>query len=144
MEANVGFNLSKVREVTEKAVVQFPDGSKLNYTFFPNKYTPELEAQIDVAREGGKGGDTLKAWLLPLIHSWDAEYDVPEVDDEGNEIVAEVDGVEGPVYKQVPVPLDDIGMNMMPMEVLGEILTTMIEAMKPGEKKSTNSKGSFS
>lgn len=121
----MGFNISKVKAITKNDSIKYGEYT-LNFKWKPNEYTPNHEDQVDEARLLNKGGATLKAWLLPLIESWDV-----------------MDGIEG---EEVVVPINIEGLSRVPIAVLSEIMTKIIEGMAAqGEVKSTtNSEGSFS
>lgn len=137
----MSFVLGKA-SVLRPGELKFGD-NKLNFKYDPSAYTPDHEDKVEEAKEDNKAGSTLKAWLIPLIKEWDIVDLIPEVDNDGNEVV----GTDGqPVMVEVPVPIDEVGLGRVPLEVLGKIMSSIGRDMSEGagEEKSTSSGGSFS
>lgn len=120
--------------------VVFDDGGKLEFTYKPWAYTPDHEDVVAEAREGGKAGDFIKAWLLPILVTWDVVEEVVKRDKDGKAVMEK----GKPVFEDVPVPLTHEGLGKVPFEILNSIVNYISTEMMPGEASSTSSKGSFS
>lgn len=125
----MAFDLSKHSKEKRKGTVEFPDGSQLNFEFYPHYFTPRFEREaksIDVEKDGS--GTVLKGWLLPLLASWDV-------------VITKEDSDTG-VFLEVPVPITDEGMDEVPVKVLGMILDSITGSMSPGEETGSQSSSS--
>ena len=131
----MSFKLNEYKEIIRKGVIDFDDGQKLNFEFYPNKYTPELEEQVAIAGKQEGGGPILKKWLSSVVKSWDVVDEIEVTDKKTGKPTGE--------KKLVPIPCDAEGMNYIPLAVLGLILDTVVESVRPGEKTDSVSKSSF-
>lgn len=139
----MAFNLTQFQEETKDAFLELPNKERINFSYYPNRYTPEHEDKVAEARESGrKGGAVLKAWLIPLVSKWDIVTVEVKADGEGKPVLDSSTGE--PVREEVEVPITEEGLSIIPYEVLAQLLNTIIEDMSPGEPTGTASKGSFS
>jgi len=136
----VAFNINKYSEITRDAFVDYGENGKLNFVYYPNRYTPNFEKELASAKDE-TAGSYLKAMMLPILKSWDVVEETPVTDIDGKPVLNE-DGT--PKMTQVPVPLTEEGVGNIPLEVMGDIVKAMAAAMKPGESTPTVSSGSLS
>lgn len=68
--------LTEIVDETRELFIEFPSG-RLNIRHYPNRFTPELEEQMLEIRDetDSSVGNTFKAALIPVLHSWDLELD---------------------------------------------------------------------
>jgi hypothetical protein len=65
--------LSQLRDVTRPLSLDFDSGHKLNFSYYPNRYTPEHESMTAKAATDPTVGGFLKRMIMPLLASWDCE-----------------------------------------------------------------------
>lgn len=136
----MSFKVNKVIQETADGEVKFPDGSKLQFKYRPYAYTPNHEDAVTVAREDEKAGSTLKAMIIPLVAWWDVVIEEPLLDANGEPMF---DSKKRPLVKETPVPIDKVGLGLVPIKALNMIMSQIIDDMSPGETKSETSEGSF-
>ena len=124
----------------------FGDGT-LNIKYYQNAFTPEMEEEQERVRSGQSAGQMLKTMLIPLIAEWDITYEAPvmidDPDNEGKKIQAR-DKNGNLLFTEEVIPIDNAGLNMVPIRVLTEIVKKISEDVTPGEEQNTNSEGTFS
>jgi hypothetical protein len=138
----LAFKANKYAEETRKGSLEFEDGSILNFTFYPNRYTPRYEQlQADARNDiDATAGSILTSSLLPLLVEWDVVNEEQAVDKKGKPVTDD-SGV--PVIIEVKVPITEEGLRDIPIEILGAIMRKIGESITPGEKKGAVSTSSF-
>lgn len=140
----MGYNVTQALAEVRQSCLEFPDGQKLLFGYKPNAYTPNHDDEVAAALDTMRSGNILRAMVLPLLDSWDAEQEVPRMKkaDDSDEMVPVVRHGK-PVVDMVPVPLTPEGIGVIPHEILRRIHAKIIEEMTPGEANGTSSGGSF-
>jgi len=133
------FAVNKYVEETRPGKLDFPDGSTLNFKYRPNAYTPRHEKIVqDIRNElDSTAGDILKASLIPLLESWDVVIRTFKAKARGEKHTLLDE------YEDVPVPITDEGLDVIPIKVLGDIIRKIGEGVSPGEATGGDSTGSF-
>lgn len=137
----MAFDLSRHANETRDSKLEFPDGSVLNFTFYPHYFTPRFERAaktVDVEKDGS--GTVLKGWLLPLLASWDVENTV-WVDKTTGKQVDRFDPARQDEFVEntLPVQITDEGLDVVPVKILGMILDAITASMSPGEETGSQS-----
>lgn len=136
----MSFNRNKIMAIERDGTVKFPDGSALQFVFYPNKNTPNFSDSLEIAKENGEVKNFIVGWITRLLKSWDVVDEEMQRDPAGNIIV----GPDGnPVMVEVAVPITVETVGDMPNNVLDGLFQEMMALMRVGEAKGTQSRGSF-
>lgn len=136
----MSFNRNKIMAIERSGTVKFPDGSVLEFVFYPNKNTPNFSDSLEAAKENGEVKNFIVGWITRLLKSWDVVDEAPQTDSAGNPII----GPDGnPVMVEVAVPITVEAVGDMSNNVLDALFQEMMALMRVGEAKGTQSRGSF-
>ena len=136
----MSYNRRKVMAIERAGAVKFPDGSVLNFVFYPNKNTPNFADELEEAKESGKVKNFVVGWIARLLKAWDVVDEAPQIDAAGSPVIGP-DGNIVMVEIDVPITVETVGE--MPNNALDALFQEMMSLMKVDPTNGTPSRGSF-